>query len=83
MKKPTVTQIKDSGVLGEHFFSRDAMAYFGQTLASFTTAWHDKAESILCLYAPMLDSAGAKRGVTKRLIKVTSNVYSEVVRDEI
>lgn len=80
MNKPTVAQIKQSGALGEHFFSRDAMAYFGQTLASFTTAWHDKAESILCLYAPMIDNEGVKRGVTKRLIKVDGDSYSEVVR---
>jgi hypothetical protein len=80
MKKPTVTQIKDSGVLGEYFFSRDAMAYFGQTLATFTTAWFDSEQSVVCLYAPMLDADGVKRGITKRYIKITDDKYNEVVR---
>jgi hypothetical protein len=33
MKKPTVTQIKESGVLGEHFFSRDTLKFFNQSLS--------------------------------------------------
>jgi hypothetical protein len=42
MKKPTVTQIKDSGVLGEYFFSRDTLKFFNQSVSSFTTAWFDR-----------------------------------------
>jgi hypothetical protein len=46
MKKPTVTQIKDSGVLGEYFFSRDTLKFFNQSLSSFTTAWFDRDNSV-------------------------------------
>ena len=80
MKKPTVTQIKDSGVLGKHFFSRDTLQFFNQSLSDFTTAWIHMGAGILCLYAPVKDSTGAKVGTTKRLIKVNGDNYSEVVR---
>jgi hypothetical protein len=46
MKKPTVTQIKDSGVLGEYFFSRDTLKFFNQSVSSFTTAWFDRDNSV-------------------------------------
>ena len=80
MKKPTVTQIKESGVLGEYFFSRDTLKFFNQSVSSFTTAWFDREASVVCLYAPVKDSTGAKVGTTKRLIKVDGDNYSEVVR---
>jgi hypothetical protein len=79
MKKPTVTQIKQSGVLGEHFFSRDTLRFFNQSLSSFTTAWLDRDASVVCLYAPVRDSTGAKVGTTKRLIKVDGDNLAEVI----
>jgi hypothetical protein len=78
MKKPTVTQIKESGVLGEYFFSRDTLKFFGQTMASFTTAWYDRDASIVCVYAPTRESDGVKRGVTKRYIKVDGDKLRKV-----
>jgi hypothetical protein len=79
MKKPTVTQIKDSGVLGEHFFSRDTLQFFNQSLSDFTTAWFDREASVVCLYAPVKDSTGTKVGTTKRLIKVNGDSLTEVI----
>jgi hypothetical protein len=78
MKKPTVTQIKESGVLGEYFFSRDTLKFFNQSVSSFTTAWIHRDAGILCLYAPVKDSTGTKVGTTKRYIKVNGDNYSEV-----
>ena len=78
MKKPTVTQIKESGVLGKHFFSRDTLRVFNQPLSSFTTAWFDRDASVVCLYAPVRDSTGAKVGTTKRYIKVSDDNLIEV-----
>jgi hypothetical protein len=79
MKKPTVTQIKQSGVLGEHFFSRDTLQFFNQSLSDFTTAWIHMDAGIVCLYAPVKDSTGAKVGTTKRLIKVNGDSLTEVI----
>ena len=79
MKMPTVTQIKQSGVLGEYFFSRDTLTFFNQSLSDFTTAWIHMDAGILCLYAPVKDSTGAKVGTTKRLIKVNGDSLTEVI----
>jgi hypothetical protein len=78
MKKPTVTQIKESGVLGEYFFSRDTLKFFNQSVSDFTTAWIDRDASVVCLYAPVKDSTGAKVGTTKRYIKVNGDNLTEV-----
>jgi hypothetical protein len=78
MNKPTVTQIKDSGVLGEYFFSRDTLKFFNQSVSSFTTAWIDRDANVVCLYAPVRDSTGAKVGTTKRYIKVNGDNLTEV-----
>ena len=80
MKKPTVTQIKQSGVLGEYFFSRDTLRFFNQTVSSFTSAWFDKDKSVVCLFAPVRDSAGVKVGTTKRFIKVDGDNLTEVTQ---
>jgi hypothetical protein len=79
MKKPTVTQIKESGVLGKYFFSRDTLKFFNQSLSDFTTAWIHMDAGIICLYAPVKDSTGAKVGTTKRLIKVDGDNLAEVI----
>jgi hypothetical protein len=78
MKKPTVTQIKESGVLGEYFFSRDTLKFFNQSLSDFTTAWIHMEASVVCLYAPVRDSTGTKVGTTKRYIKVNGDSLTEV-----
>ena len=74
MKKPTITQIKQSGVLGEYFFSRDTLRFFGQTMSSFKTDWQDKDNGIVRLYAPMIDYLGDNVGTTERFLQVESNV---------
>jgi hypothetical protein len=81
MKKPTVSTNKTIGSIGRTFlFSRDTLQFFNQSLSDFTTAWIHMGAGILCLYAPVKDSTGAKVGTTKRLIKVNGDNYSEVVR---
>lgn len=76
MKIPTVTDIKDSGVLGPYFFSRDTMRFFRQTMRSFKTEWHDKQEQIVRLYAPMKDSTGERVGTTERLLKIEGDFFN-------
>jgi hypothetical protein len=61
MKKPTVTQIKDSGVLGEYFFSRDTLKFFNQSLSSFTTAWFDREAACRMLVRPSEETVQAQR----------------------
>jgi hypothetical protein len=70
MQKPTISNIKQSGVLGEHFFSRDTLRFFGQTMSSFKTEWYDKDQGILRLYAPMRDHTGERMGTTVRYLKI-------------
>lgn len=88
MQKPTITNIKQSGVLGEHFFSRNTLRFFGQKMSSFKTDWHDKDKGILLLYAPIRDHTGTKIGITKRYLKIKSPtpfcyyVAYEVLRHE-
>jgi hypothetical protein len=72
MKKPTIYEIKQSGVLGHHFFSRDTLRFFGQTMSSFKTDWHNKDQGILRLYTTRRDSHGQKMGITERFIDVNN-----------
>ena len=51
MKKPTLAQINQSEVLGEYFFSRKTLRFFGQKMSNFKTEWHDKEKGILRVYA--------------------------------
>lgn len=76
MQKPTITNIKQSGVLGEHFFSRDTLRFFGQTMSSFKTDWHDKDQGIVRVYAPMRDHTGQRMGTTERFVDI--NTFMEV-----
>ena len=73
MQKPTITNIKQSGVLGEYFFSRDTLRFFGQTMSSFKTDWHNKDQGILRLYAPVIDHRGDRMGTTERFLKIKSS----------
>ena len=76
MQKPTITNIKQSGVLGEHFFSRDTLRFFGQTMSSFKTDWHNKDKGIVRIYAPMRDHRGERMGTTERFVDI--NTFMEV-----
>jgi len=76
MRIPTALDIKDSGVLGQHYFSRDTMRFFGQTMRSFKTEWHDKQERIVRLYAPMRASTGELVGMTERLFKIEGDFFN-------
>jgi hypothetical protein len=75
IKKPTPTEIKESEVLGQYFFSRDTMRDQGQRMKDFKTEWHDIAKGIVRLYAPkqgrFLPSSPMIYGTTERFIKVT------------
>ena len=77
--KPTVYDIKQSLALGPHFFSRDTLRFFGQTMSSFKTDWQDKDNGIVRLYAPMIDYLGDNVGTTERFLQVESNaIINEV-----
>jgi hypothetical protein len=78
MRKPTPTQIKESGVLGEYFFSRDTLRFFGQTMRSFRTQWLDRDNGVVCLMAPSYDHEGTYMGMTRRFIQVIGDQYEEV-----
>ena len=78
MQKPTITQVKQSGVLGEYFFSRDTLRFFGQTMSSFKTDWQDKDNGIVRLYAPMF-IGGDNVGTTERFLQVESNAITNEV----
>ena len=78
MRKPTPSQIKESGALGEFFFSPDTMRFLGQTMRSFRTQWLDRDNGVVCLMAPSYDHEGTYMGMTRRLIQVTGNDYREV-----
>ena len=69
IKKPTPTEIKESEVLGEFFFSRDTMKCHGQRMKDFKTEWYDIARGIIRLYAPL--PYGINHTTTERFIKVT------------
>ena len=76
MTKPTVNQIRESLALGPYFFSRDTLRFFGQTISSFKTEWHDS--NIVRIYAPMKDSSGDRIGTTERFIKIENDKLIEV-----
>lgn len=75
MQKPTITNIKQSGVLGEYFFSRDTLRFFGQTMSSFKTDWHDINKGIIRLYAPMIIN-GDNVGTTERFVQIECDAGS-------
>ena len=75
MQKPTITQVKQSGVLGEYFFSRDTLRFFGQTMSSFKTDWHDINNGIIRLYAPMIID-GDNVGTTERFVQIECDAGS-------
>jgi hypothetical protein len=72
MKKPTIYEIKQSGVLGEYFFRRDTLRFFGQIMSNFNTDWHNKDKGIVRIYATRRDSHGQKIGITERFIDVNN-----------
>jgi hypothetical protein len=74
--KPTVYDIKQSLALGPHFFSRDTLRFFGQTMSSFKTDWHNKDQGIVRIYAPMRDHTGQRMGTTERFVDI--NTFMEV-----
>jgi hypothetical protein len=78
MRKPTPSQIKESGVLGEFFFSPDTMRFFGQTMKCFRTQWFDRDNGVVCIMAPSLDREGNVMGITRRFIQVNGDEYTEV-----
>ena len=68
MKTPTPSDVKKSGVLGEYFFSRDTLKFFGQTMKTFRTEWVFSDKLILKLSAPIMEN-GERIGTTRRFIK--------------
>ena len=77
MKKPTPSDIKYSEVLGEYFFTRSSMRFFGQTMSDFKTEWSDKEKAIIRIYAPSRMD-GRIIGETERFIDVSSEAWKEV-----
>lgn len=51
MRKPTIYEIKRSNVLGEKYFSRENLNFFGQTLESFKVEWLNKEKGIVEIVA--------------------------------
>lgn len=70
MKKPTPAQIKQSGILGPHFFSASTLRFFGQNMASFRTQWHDRDSGVVKLSAPIYDFTGQRMGTTERYLQI-------------
>lgn len=59
------------------------MRFFGQTMASFATAWHDKENGIVLLFAPMIDR-GKRIGETRRYIDVSEETnWKEIPKYQI
>ena len=77
MKKPTIYEIKQSGVLGEYFFSRDTLRFFGQTMASFKVDWQNKNQGIVRVYATIRNSRGQPMGETERFVDINNWVEVE------
>lgn len=73
MRKPTVTQIKQSGILGEHFFSPATMEFFGQKMSSFTTQWLNKRTGVVLLSAPLPGHSGYVVYMTRRYVRVCAD----------
>jgi hypothetical protein len=70
MRKPTPSQIKQSGILGEHFFTRATLEFYRQTMASFTTQWINKKEGVVLLSAPLAGESGNVIFMTRRYVQV-------------
>jgi hypothetical protein len=73
MRKPTVSQIKKSGILGEHFFTRATLKFHKQTMASFTTQWLNKEAGIVLLSAPLAGVSGNVIFMTRRYVQVCAD----------
>tara|TARA_R110000868_G_scaffold356822_2_gene618280 strand:- start:186 stop:431 length:246 start_codon:yes stop_codon:yes gene_type:complete len=78
MKMPTIGEIKDSGVLGEHFFSPATMEFFGQKMSSFELRWYDKDYKIIELRAKRWSSRGTPAGLTERFLQIRTGGLVEV-----
>lgn len=51
-KLPTIYQIKRATLANSpHYFTRDTMRYFGQTLKGFKVEWANKEKGIVYLWA--------------------------------
>jgi stage III sporulation protein SpoIIIAA len=62
--KPTISDIKYSSNLGEYFFSRQTLRFFGQTMSSFKVYTIDKDAQIYSI------EANGKHGlITQRTLK--------------
>ena len=73
MRKPTVLQIKQSGILGEHFFTRATLKFHKQTMASFTTQWLNKRTGVVLLSAPLAGESGNVIFMTRRYVRVCAD----------
>jgi hypothetical protein len=78
MKKPTPTDIKRAGVLGEFFFSPDTLRFFGQTMRSFKTEWWDRDSGVVRVHAPVRDSDGLLVGTTERFVRIVDGELRQV-----
>ena len=82
-RKPSPSDIKHSGVLGEFFFSRKTMRFFNQTMRDFKTEWHDKEAGIVRVFAPRgyfnqsnpLGGSFKVCGCTERLVDVSGSEW--------
>jgi len=77
MEKPTITEINQSGVLGEYFFlhsrySLEPLHFFGKAASSFRTDWHNKDKGILRIYATIEDKHGQELESSERFIDVNN-----------
>ena len=82
MKKPTPADIKHSEALGEHFFDRATLRFFGQRMADFRTEWHDQSAGIVCIHAPMRMD-GRAVGETVRYVDVSAPDWREVRKGDL
>ena len=73
MRKPTVSQIKKSGILGEHFFTRATLKFHNQTMSSFTTHWLNKEAGVVLLSAPLAGTSGYVIFTTRRYVRVCAD----------
>ena len=55
---PSPQDIRRSGILGAYFFSDETLRFWGQSMRSFKTEWHDKNKDIVRLFAPSYDNEG-------------------------
>ena len=69
---PSPQDIREAGILGAYFFSDDTLRFWGQTMRSFKTEWHDANKNIVRLFAPSYDRKGRKMHTTERLIDVSN-----------